>query len=503
MPMRNEPHSLERCAMLCIAHHFDHICYGCTTREQMHQMLEEESFLEVEGPFVSLPSGLLTKMVMMLMNETTLRHIQKKHLHILMQGHLEELKLCGGSEQFAVNLLTNGRCQRLRRLDLSYMRAVGPTSLINLLPSLTHLVTLKLSTTETVDQVLELVGRSCPELRELDVSQCPITDGGLYRLCYDQTTGKSLCQHLVSLKIIGCFITPHSVAFVLQHCPELAQLDFDRMFEVFEVLESNGISLDLLDGTCTFQLTTLTSTVPRVRPTSVDIACAICPKLNTISMANAMINNEVLYKFMTLEHLTNLQLTNCDGMTLDFLEGVLPVLTVKGEQLVSLILANFSFVDIGAIGECCPRLQNLALSDVTLFDELVYPRENLFTRLRVLELWSDVGVTSLTPVVLQQLVANSSNLHNILLRGVACVTDKLFFQLLESNKMRELSRLTLDSCPCISASTIHTLLDSANDLTLIRIWSCFLIGKQEQDDLQRRINEENCDLYLDWFPWQG
>lgn len=34
-----------------------------------------------------------------------------------------------------------------------------------------------------------------------------------------------------------------------------------------------------------------------------------------------------------------------------------------------------------AIGECCPRLQNLALSAVAHYEDIMYPRENYFNSL--------------------------------------------------------------------------------------------------------------------------
>lgn len=69
--------------------------------------------------------------------------------------------------------------------------------------------------------------------------------------------------------------------------------------------------------------------------------------------------------------------------------------------------------------------------------------------------------------------------------------------------MRRLSRLTLDTCHNVTANTIHQLLDCHNNLTLMRIWSCFFVSKDDYHQLQRRVEDENCDLYLDWYSWDG
>ncbi|XP_076066825.1 uncharacterized protein LOC143040067 isoform X2 [Oratosquilla oratoria] len=505
MPLRNEPHSLERCAMLCIAHHFDHICYGCTTRVQIHRMLEDESFLEVEGPFVSLPGNVLSKMLSLVLERSG--HVHRQHLHVLMQDNLDELKLKRSNAHMGVGMLCAGRCQKLRRLDLSYVRIIRPHVLLDLLPLLRHLTSLNLTYTETVDHVLEKVGRHCPELRELNISQCNVSDRGIQRLCYNADERQPQCRHLVSLKTAGSSVTARGIAFLLQKCPKVADLDFDRIFEVFDVLESSGETWqETADGRQrSYQLLALTSAAEFASTLSVDLACALCPRTQTVTLSNAIVSSEVLYKFMALNHLAHLQLTNSEGMALDFLEGVVPLLTVKGHQLVSLLLSNFAFVDVGAIGECCPRLQNLALSEVLLFDEIGYPRENIFTELRALELWADPSptYTTLSPVILQQLLAFCRGLRKLLLRSVVAINDKLFLQILEHNPMEKLSRLTLDGCPNMSALSLHALLSSTNDLILLRIWSCFLIGKDHQEELQRRVVEENCNVNLDWFPWEG
>ncbi|XP_076066568.1 uncharacterized protein LOC143039963 isoform X2 [Oratosquilla oratoria] len=399
-------------------------------------------------------------------------------------------------------LMVPSSAYKLRRLDLSYIRVIRPHILLDLLSGFAHLSSLNLTYTETVDHVLEKVGRHCPELRELNVSQCTVSDKGIQRLCYNADTRQPQCRHLVSLKTAGTSVTARGIAFLLKKCPKIVDLDFDRIFEVFEVLDSSTWQADGCPPG--YQLLALTSEAEHVTSFSVDLACALCPRAQTVTLNNALASSEILYKFMALDHLAHLQLTNTDGMVLDFLDGVVPLLTVKGHQLLSLLLSNFAFVDVGAIGECCPRLRNLALSEVLLYDELGLARENLFTELRALELWADPSPTStLTSVVLQQLLTYCSDLQNLLLRGIVALNDKLFLQILEQNPMKRLSRITLDGCPNMSALTLHALLSSTNELTLIRVWSCFLVGNEHHEELQRRVVEENCNMNLDWFAWEG
>jgi hypothetical protein len=61
---------------------------------------------------------------------------------------------------------------------------------------------------------------------------------------------------------------------------------------------------------------------------------------------NAWMDNEMLYKFMRFEKLRTLTIVNSDGLTLDYDEGVLPLLQICGPILENLILNKFKSVDL-------------------------------------------------------------------------------------------------------------------------------------------------------------
>lgn len=94
------------------------------------------------------------------------------------------------------------------------------------------------------------------------------------------------------------------------------------------------------------KLSTLISTSEMVQDSQLDAATRMCPLTRTIALANAWLPSEVLYKFMQFEKLQSLSLTNCDGLTLDFELGVLPLLCVVGHSLRNIILSNFTYVDV-------------------------------------------------------------------------------------------------------------------------------------------------------------
>jgi hypothetical protein len=58
------------------------------------------------------------------------------------------------------------------------------------------------------------------------------------------------------------------------------------------------------------------------------------------------LENAGLVKLVRFEKLSQLALTNDEDRSLDFFEGVLPILQVRGRQLLNLILTDFLVVDL-------------------------------------------------------------------------------------------------------------------------------------------------------------
>lgn len=65
-----------------------------------------------------------------------------------------------------------------------------------------------------------------------------------------------------------------------------------------------------------------------------------------ISVMHAWIDNETFYKFMQFENLKALTIVNSEGLTIDYEEGVLPILQVIGANLENIILTKFESVNL-------------------------------------------------------------------------------------------------------------------------------------------------------------
>ncbi|KDR12280.1 hypothetical protein L798_13769 [Zootermopsis nevadensis] len=288
------------------------------------------------------------------------RALHRKHLHVLLQKQIQNLNLSFGmGDSYHGFEFMKQRCKSLKQLNISYLRHMNPSVLMGLVPCFSNLVSLNLRMTLTVDQLLRQIGRACPDLRELNLASTPITDRGLVQLCVADD-GHRLCQNLLRLFVADTAVSTGGATVVLQSLPNLREFDYDQIFDVLELVENwdQGLESRLLMGAGVrlsaeptlppshIRLTTLISVAEHVCVQGLEAAARLCPETRSVTLSNAWLPSEALYKLMVMEHLTSISLTNSEGLTLDFHEGVLPLLAVCGHRLQNLILTNFTSVDI-------------------------------------------------------------------------------------------------------------------------------------------------------------
>ncbi|KAF2347568.1 Leucine-rich repeat, partial [Trinorchestia longiramus] len=359
-------------------------------------------------------------------NVRSVRHVQTRHLHVLLQPQLEALDLTFGTGDVhrALELLRD-RCTRLKRLNISYLRTVDPNILLGVTPNLTHLTVLDLSHTEANDTVMSAVGRHCPVLRDVNVSCCPISDRGPSRLFWDSHQKRRTCQLVTSVNMSGCPVSPAGVREMLQLQPRLRHAEHENSLLAFD--RSYGYSWTDED---TYSILGLTATGAVVTDALVDTVVTACPYLTSLTLQNCNVSNSTLLLTMQLTQLTQLRLTNVSADALQFADTVAPLLSDVGQRLVSLLLTTFSYADVNLIAITCPYLENLALSDIDIYEPVgaamspacdsphgspVLP----FQHLQALE------VRAGTLVLLQRLLQHCRGLRNLLISGALCLTDSL------------------------------------------------------------------------------
>ena len=80
--------------------------------------------------------------------------------------------------------------------------------------------------------MLEVIGRCCVHLRELDVTDTGITDSALMRLSYNETRKMPQCQKLERVCLTGCLLSPTGPAYLIHYLPRLYSIDYEQMFQV-------------------------------------------------------------------------------------------------------------------------------------------------------------------------------------------------------------------------------------------------------------------------------
>ncbi|KAG8227678.1 hypothetical protein J437_LFUL006989 [Ladona fulva] len=251
------------------------------------------------------------------------------------------------------------RCQKLRRLIVyeTSITRFGAAIVLLSLPLLREF------DFDRMFETLSEIGECCPNIVDLNLMSTPITDRGLVMLCLT-SDGSPRCQKLRRLIVYETSITRFGAAIVLLSLPLLREFDFDRMFEAIgivnawseleeHVLAALGVSASRqrLPPKESLLLTTFTSTAESASEQLTEVIANVCPQIESLSIDGTSLSSEDLYPFMEFQHLTSLSLTNykssrCYKGSLDFEDGVLPLLTAVGPQLKNLILSKFTSVDI-------------------------------------------------------------------------------------------------------------------------------------------------------------
>ncbi|CAL8084494.1 unnamed protein product [Orchesella dallaii] len=494
MPRRHSPHTLRRYSMLALARHWDLICYAAHNTKEMNSLIESEDYLKYEGPFSNMPSGILVDLMEVIRST---RSLNRKFLHLLVQEQLLSLNLSLGIGEVYYGLQFLPRCTRLRDLNLAYLRHVEPNQLMKLIPHLSSIISLNLMMTSTIDPLLEMISFHCPNLIELNLSSTMISDQGLISLCgAEMNDGVKRCQKLQRLLITETRVTWIGALTILRHLPNLTDFDFDKIFQVFEHLDPKSV-LNSENHPC-LKLRSLYSTAPCVRGDSIDAAATLCPHTEIVSVMNAWFDNDTFYKFMQFERLKSLEIVNSEGQTVDYEEGVLPILQVIGASLENVILSKFASVDLLSLGQSCPKLRKVALSGVGEFigTQVV---TGLFSMLTILEVWFDERTECSSGNALIQLLSYSKWIESILIKRSDDLNVSLMQKIWQTNPMNKVCRFILIECNNLESAVIEEMLLRENDLEVLRVWSCPLIDTEQKKLLQSNISDANLDVYFEWF----
>ncbi|XP_035705612.1 uncharacterized protein LOC118434945 isoform X2 [Folsomia candida] len=433
------------------------------------------------------------------------RNLSRKFLHLLLIEQLLKLNLSFGVAEVYYGLEFLPRCKRLRDLNLSYLRHIEAGQIIPIMSYLPALVCLNLAMSATNDALLRKVAGCCPNLVELNLQSTYISDDGVMSLCGDGdrcgVAGVEGCLKLRRLTVAETRVSWVGAYQLVRGLPLLSDFDYDKIFQVFEHLDPSSLASFVgEERNRPLKLRALYSTTPSIRGESIDAAAVLCPNVEILSVMNCWMDNDAFYKFMQFEHLKTLTIFNSEGKTIDYGEGILPLLQIIGGTLENLILSKFAVVDIVSLGRSCPHLRKIALSSIQeLQTNLHGPEDGIFKMLTNVELWLEDDPHSGSYHVLLQLLQNAVLLENLLIKKSTAIDHELLKKIWLTNPMQRVSRILLDSCSGICGNALNDLFRMENDLTTIRIWSCPKVDQVVRRGLMNYIKENNLYVYLEWF----
>ena len=292
-------------------------------------------------------------------------------------------------------------------------------------------------------------------------------------------------------------VTGEGLSLLLACHPKLSRIEHKETFHSFKLIQEK------YDPEDKYYLKHLSTIDENISPYEFDYVIDHCPYLETIKITSAGLLNENLYRLMTLKHLTSLHLGNKNCQSFNFYEGVAPVLEEIGMNLKKLVLEDFTEVDVDFIGAKCLNLTKLALSGILTYAPIGQLNPKYFRKLQSLELWNNIGQDHELTVcqnTLKQLLFRSP-LDYVLLQRIGNLTDDLFKEILQMNRLLTLRNVVIDYCHNITGRLFWMLLEQPNKLNLLRSWHNKGVQEDTKDSIRNVIKDENLNIYWEYYPY--
>lgn len=492
MPARKSAESLK---VLCLRHISQNFDLWCVFKQGSKSLCEECDYSVDPGPFLELPPTILEELIEQL---KSVKYLRKQHLHYLIQPSIRHLNLSNGISDiyFALQFLTE-RCHNLQHLDISYQKHLSPAILFSTLEMLPNLRVLNMRKTMCSDGLLGVIGRNCNRLVSLNVSLCPVSDRGVELLGMDFDTCEPQCQLLVKLVVSDTNVSHEGAALALRAFPRLQEIDFSNLFDVFrdprllssvdnEIRKLNITSIRSLEG-------------EEISADTLDLVTKLCPMLSRVSILRTEIESESLLLLMNLNNLTELLVGSGLSCAINFNSAVLPLLQISGAKLKHLTLSQMASVNVVAIDQCCPALQELSLRDIMYFETHPTDAERaIFLNLQYFDM-SCIEEQDVEPCFLKMMLSSCTLLEQIHIKRCACFDDVLLDEVLQANPLQKVWRISIEECNYATIGMFHELFLMEGELQSIRIWSCKSILQHDYHMLMFESQNKNLDMRLDWL----
>ena len=462
-------------------------------------LIDSELYLRDKGPFFDWPSNLLQDLTKVIYQ---IRAGHKHLLHLVVQPQVHAYEIHPHGSAFVAMRLLSERCSStLKNVSIKCNSNLSPNHFANFLKKLTNLTHIDVSGSVVDDIGFEAIGLNGAHLVSLNANNTYITNVGVKRLCLDETqvfVSEYRCPKMTHLFVLETRVTHEGITLFIACHQNVVHIDHEETFHSLSLALRQRLHFQDDSG---FRLTHLSSTSVTLSAEKFAESVERCPDVQSVTITSPGLGDEHLYKLMELKKLTTLHLGNKCSDWFSFYEGVAPVLDCCGPTLKALILEEFVEADIGFIGKSCPNLNHLALSLIDHYAPVLQINPKYFQKLGSFEIWNKASNRyTFCEMGLKQLMFNSP-LQRFLLKQVGTFSDETMESVLQANRLLTLENVVLDHCENVTAKTAWKLLEQPNLMRILRIWDCKLVTKKDKDDLKKVIDEENLQLYFEWFPY--
>ncbi|CAH1783268.1 unnamed protein product [Owenia fusiformis] len=491
-------------------------------KDNFHNQMD---VLHLVGPFEYFTSALIQKLIDVMIATKTLRH---HHFQLLIHARIEKVDLSKctiGTLDKAVKIIGQ-RCDKLKVLNLANRSNVSAKTLVQVIPEMFNLVTLNLEGTKANDQLLQFIAKNLKSIQDLNVLGCPVTDTGIINLCMDFTNENPKCSLLRKLILSSGHLTRKSAIIALGHLPSLEYLHHPSIMEALTIIHGDAfvsgapIAVEDTHKIRNLTLSGLDSITSTLTEKCFDIAATYCPNVTEVVFHHEITNN-MMSHLSRFKYLNSLELAGSnedDPSTVNFEDGLLPLLCNIGKQLVKLNVVDMNKFDLDALGHFCPNLRVFHYTTMELptveFSEHFLAKclnNNIKTphkpfcylnQLQIVIMMKNCE--NLSEAKFIRLFNNCQNLQDLHLSGLPSFTDAIFDTILDlTENLKNVNTLQLYECDNISDVPIWRVVQSDSMLKTLYINHCNHFTRQIYTSMLQYIKTSCLDLKLTCMEWKG
>lgn len=352
------------------------------------------------------------------------------------------------------------------------------------------------------DEVLNLLGSSCHELRTLRVESCSlVTDAGVDGLCGDDDNPK--CRKLREVNLTSTGITSYGIQKILITQLDLQKFSFamtvsGKAFELSSRCLPRSLKLNLVDLSYT-----------SVTDAFIKSLCEICPLLCELSFNCCSSVTAVSLQYIaSLTYLRALSIA--DNKAIKFHPHLVQFFAKSGNSLQTLNISGMENVDTELLGVCCKSLKCLIMADCRdITGSYIHVSTDQESKsLSLAQACPKLNILNLHNCRFTQhkslaehlttILSNSAEFQELDLSGIEQLSDEIITQFIRSSLLSKLRSMNLSRCCKISVEPVELLLETCKSLTQLNLSHCQKISLIDAENLRKISRNRGLKPNITW-----